>query len=1073
LISIKNSFANCSVCPLLNSSSCIMETNCENDLSKVDIIFVAENPGKNEVEKKIPLIGKAGKKFRTPFTKYNLHKLNYLITNIVLCQTINPDGTTGNPTQDVIDACKINCFNLINVCKPKLIVLMGTSPMQAFDIAKSGITTLRGQVYDWKDYKVFLTVHPSFVNRNPSFEQKFDSDFSEIAKIMGSKSKVTSNQTITTTGKTGIHYYEIPNKFYTDEYRLVDVQFMNRTNEVLYIFRDKNNKKFYHRENDNYVCYQIPKNIDARKIVSYDKLNQINVRYKHKITLDSDITYEGDTRITAKHAMDYYFKNKGEAERIDLNIMFCDIEVDTGKNKEFPRQSEAKYPICMISSIYHKKRVCHILDNKTEPITDKPGVELRIFNDEKSMILDFIKYFKECDSDFICGWNFINFDMEYIYNRLPQIKISQSKLSQFGEFYVNGAYFQCNLPGTVVLDQEYLYKMFTFTKKENYKLGFIAQEELGKTKVELPLPINEMYWKMFNKYIEYSIRDTDLLLELEDKLKHINLLNELRVICNTSFQAGASSFGQIDSIMVSFLKGRGLSSKNSNPHIKKEKYPGAFVYEPIPGIYNKVTDFDFTSLYPSIIMTYNIGVNNFVMKTKDPQLGYDLAYQPNNLPSEIEVIIDPLFEAKTMKVPKDDFLKKVKESNLICTINGCFFKQHDKEMSVYSEVLSSLLSSRKVYKGKMLEAKEQKNESDITLYNTRQLVYKVLANSLYGVIANTAFRFFDISCAAAVTLGGQEVLKPSIITADSYMEHLNFNTKYIEPPGITKQEMYAKIMPNRKTKYIITGDTDSIFCCFEKFNKTDVIQIKKWCDKIQSFLNDDIIPKVVERHNLNLDFNKLNLKNELIIDRGLFLAKKRYSIHVINQEGKDVDEIVNMGLETKRSDWPSKTKDFLNELLGLIMNSEKVSLTALLQFVNRKEIEFINLIKEGSKTIARPVSYGKKLSDYKSVPQGVRAMENWNELMYRTHFPGNKAYLFHLNGIDMDKAPQEVRENYNRMISEGKKIDIIAIPDEEARLPSFLIPNIKANLKIIFEDRYKLLLAPLLEVKKQTGILTF
>jgi len=258
--------------------------------------------------------------------------------------------------------------------------------------------------------------------------------------------------------------------------------------------------------------------------------------------------------------------------------------------------------------------------------------------------------------------------MEYIYNRLPKIKIPQSKISKFGEFYVNGAYFQCNLPGTVVLDQEYLYKMVTFTKKENYKLGTIAQEELGRTKVELPLPINEMYWKMLNKFIEYSIRDADLLIDLENKLKHITLLNELRVICNTSFQAGASQFGQIDSIMILFLKGRGLASKNSNPHIIKEKYPGAFVYEPVPGIYNNITDFDFTSLYPSIIITYNIGVNNFVMKTKDPHLGYDLAYQPSNLPSEIEVIVDPMFEAKLMKVPKDDFLKKVKESNLICTI---------------------------------------------------------------------------------------------------------------------------------------------------------------------------------------------------------------------------------------------------------------------------------------------------------------------------------------------------------------------------------------------------------------------
>ena len=105
---------------------------------------------------------------------------------------------------------------------------------------------------------------------------------------------------------------------------------------------------------------------------------------------------------------------------------------------------------------------------------------------------------------------------------------------------------------------------------------------------------------------------------------------------------------------------KGLASKNSDPHIKKEKYPGAFVFEPVPGVYNYITDFDFASLYPSIMITYNIGVNTFVMKLKEPTLGYEVTYARDNLPKMIEVYIDPMYENKLVKVPKDEFLREAR-----------------------------------------------------------------------------------------------------------------------------------------------------------------------------------------------------------------------------------------------------------------------------------------------------------------------------------------------------------------------------------------------------------------------------
>jgi len=1080
MISIKSSFADCSVCSLLEYPSCILETNSKTDLTKVDIVFVAENPGKEEVKKKpdpAPLVGKAGKMFRKYFIKYKLDKQKYLLTNTVLCQTLEPDGTTGNPTEDVIERCKVNCMEIIKVCKPKLIVLMGTSPMNAFGIAKAGITNIHGQIFDWEGFPVLLTVHPSFVNRNIKlWEPKFEEDIEKVAQMMESDSLKTINLKKVSDEKEigkGIFRYQIPEKFYSEDYRLIDVQFLNRTQEVIYIFRDKDNNKVYHKENDNYVCYQALDGTETRKIVPYNQVKQIMIHYKDRYQLDPDITYEGDLKITSKHAMDYYHFNKGDAPKVKSNIMFFDIEIDTGKERIFPKPTIAKFPINLITTIYNGVKNNYVVDNKTEPIIQQPGINYKIFKNEKLMMHNFIKDFKDTDPDFIAGWNAINFDLEYIYNRLPKLGIPQPSLTKFNEFYVEGSKYIAHMPGCVAIDQYFMYRTFTFTNMENYKLGFIAQHELGETKIQLPLPFNEMYWKMLNKTIEYNIRDTELLEKLENKLKHINLMNELRIICNTSFDS-VTSMGQIDSLMVSYLRNKGITSKNSDTHTPKEKYPGAYVYEPDPGIYENITDFDFASLYPNLIITYNIGVNTFVMKFKDPHLGYDLAYCPEKLPQKIEIIMDPLYEKKSCIMTYKELHKYIQDNALVYTINGCFFKQHKKEFSVFGEVVDMLMRSRKEYKDQMFKVED--GSSEYNFFYTRQLVYKVLANTLYGVVANKTFRFFDLSLAAAITLGGQEALKVSIIEGDAKMRSLATGKPYAKPNVMTKKEMFADPkkdpvvyrLPERSREFIVTGDTDSIFCKFENFPQEKTVKnIHTWCKELEEFLNDDKIIEVVKRHNVDLEFNRLRLKNELVISRGIFLAKKRYVIRVINNEGKDVDKINYMGVEIKRSDYPSKSKEFLSQLSELLLKSEKISFPKILKFIESNKRDFINLIEERDKTVARPASWGKELKDYKNIPQGVRAMLAWNKIMYDIHGPGVKGYMYWVKGIDIDKAPQDVLDRYHKFISDGEKLEVIAIPDEEERLPHYFIPDLQAALKFTFEDRYELFLKPLFDSKEK------
>jgi hypothetical protein len=187
-----------------------------------------------------------------------------------------------------------------------------------------------------------------------------------------------------------------------------------------------------------------------------------------------------------------------------------------------------------------------------------------------------------------------------------------------------------------------------------------------------------------------------------------------------------------------------------------------------------------------------------------------------------------------------------------------------------------------------------------------------------------------------------------------------------------------------------------------------------------------------------------------------------------------IDDVQVKGLETRRSDYPSYSKECIKELLDLILKSEKVSLKKMMEFVKGKESDFLERIKHGDKSVARPCSWTKKLSEYKVLSQGVKAMQNWNDLVYPIHAVGAKGYLFKLQGIDLDKAPKDVVDRYNKeFLGKGRKLEVIAIPDEEERLPEYFIPDVKEMLEFSWKDRCGLILDPLTQVKESDKVLTF
>jgi len=1082
---IQESFADCKSCSLYNEPGAILETNCPEDISNIDVIFIAENPGKVEVEKERPLVGRAGQLFRSFMKKHKLDSFRYILTNVVLCQTLLPNGRTGNPDDSTIERCKINCFNLIEYANPKLIVLLGGSPNKAFGLMENAkISQIAGRIFEWKKWKVFSTFHPSYIMRNVNeLSEIYDEHFRSILAFLSGQSIKTHKiskkiNTKIKTDDTNIPRYVIPPKFYSEDYRLVDVQYLWKENQVIYIFRDKENNKVIHKESDDYICFQL-KTGENRPIVPYSQLKPITIPYSERRNLSPETTYEGDIKIEVKHTQDYYFNNKGEPEIKNLNVMYFDIEIFSGESREFPHADEAKYPICMITYKYHDVMKTYVLDpdllHTKSYILEEPNTF--ICKSEKELIGRFIKDLHELNPDFIAGWNTNSFDFPYIVKRMQNLGMDESLLSPFGEVFLNTDKKIVYIAGYICIDQLDLYKMFEFTKRENYRLGTIAQIELGETKLDSGTNFNQMFMEDFNKSIRYNVRDTELLEKLEIKLKHIQLLNELRNITKNCFSSSMSALPQLDSLIVYFLKERGLSVRNSIPGNKSEKFEGAFVKEPIKGLHQYIVDFDFTSLYPSLIRTYNIGINTFMFKTTDPQIGYYLSYDRNNLPNKIEIIVDPFYSQESHVITKEKLIDLVENKKLIHTINGCFFLPHEQEISYYSQILEDLLKSRKIYKNKMFEAMTVGDKDKESLYDIKQKVYKVLANSIYGILGNNYFRFFNIDCAKSITYSGKEVTKTSILYADKKVE--SFYKENVSIDGLSKDEVYNDF--NRETPNVITADTDSLFVTYE--NLPDIKDLKfedalpkiqKYNDIIQKYLNEEVIIELITRHNVKKEHNFLELKNEFIAKRGLFLAKKRYAIYVLFQEGRNVDKIVSMGVETKRSDYPSKTKKDLEELLKLLLKENEFSILKIFDFINKTSKEFMDGISKGLKEVARPISFTKPVDQYKVIPQGVHAMLNWNTLVYESFQPGTKGYLFKIHGLKLDKAPEHVRNQYRKeFLQKNKSLEVLALPDEEEKLPDWVIPDIKAMLQFAWKDRYNLLLDPILKLKQNDHTLTF
>jgi len=599
--------------------------------------------------------------------------------------------------------------------------------------------------------------------------------------------------------------------------------------------------------------------------------------YRKKISNMDDLSKE---KLSGNPKLEFdfiyrYFEDDIDFDMSLINIAYLDIEVYANDGK-FPEPRDANYPINAISMRMNGVTNVFALkfNAKSTYENQREDIKVKLYEHEEILLSEFLEFWKRSEIDIISGWNVSNFDITYICRRIEKLFGSKSlrSLSPYGMVYSyekKNGYDDVDLifsiKGLSQMDYLALYKKFTFTNQESYKLDYIANIELGDRKTDVSDYDNlfELYEKDFQLFLDYNIQDTELIEKLDQKMKLMEIGLGLAYFSKVNFEDIFSPMRYWENIIQNYL----FEQKIVNPIAKKkntksEKFGGAFVFEPIPQRAEQVVSFDFTSLYPSVMMAFNIS--------------------PECIVDESEISIEEILDRKADL--KDDY-----ERDLVVAANGVRFTK--EKMGFIPALVARMLDLRKDYKIKMLENKKQietlkKSGGDpekiqecqrlVVAFNNKQMVTKVAANSFFGICGLQHFRFYDIRLAEAITFSAQ--------AANRFVER--YIKKYLNETFQFEEE---------KT-FTVYGDTDSQYFqldpIIEKLAKNKTKEEKlELAKKIGYSKLTEKIDQAIGEFNeyLNVYRPELSMKLEAV-GSGVFIAKKKYILSLVHFEGVDYTE---------------------------------------------------------------------------------------------------------------------------------------------------------------------------------------
>ena len=591
----------------------------------------------------------------------------------------------------------------------------------------------------------------------------------------------------------------------------------------------------------------------------------------------------------------------------DISVAICDIEV--GSENGFPDPYLANEPITAICVTFLKGSTTVFGCGDYVVQGDETYIKC---SDETELCKRFLAFWQEHYPDVLSGWNTKFFDIPYLVNRFRRIlgEEETKKLSPWnmiGERKAvvnNRELIAYDMVGVSSLDYIELYRWYAPGGKsqESYKLDNIANVELGDSKLSYDEfdNLHALYRENFQKFIEYNIKDVELIVRMEEKLKLIELGLTLAYDTKTNYEDIFAQTRMWDSMTYAYLLEKGIVVPPKVVQNKTSAFEGAYVKDPQVGQHKWVASFDLNSLYPHLMMQYNISPETLV--------------QTEDYTDDMRNII-----MKGVSVEKM-LDKGVDLSNLqgaTITPNGQFFRTDKK--GFFPQMLEDMYIDRSKFKKLMLKAKQDyENETDptkrkeiknlVARYDNLQLAKKVSLNSAYGALGSQYFRFYDLRMALGVTTAGQLSIRWIEAKINSWMN---------------------KILNTTGKDYVIASDTDSIYLrmgeLVDKFikdqsDKQKVIALMdKICeDKLQPFIDEsyDELANYVHAY-----AQKMVMKREGLSDKGIWTAKKRYILNVYNNEGVQYNQpqMKVMGLEMVKSSTPSAIRQKMKESIKIML----------------------------------------------------------------------------------------------------------------------------------------------------------
>ena len=598
-----------------------------------------------------------------------------------------------------------------------------------------------------------------------------------------------------------------------------------------------------------------------------------------------NFTIYGNTKYLYQYILSKYPKEV-DYDFSQLNIMSLDIE--TTSENGFPSVEEAREEIlCITVKDFTSKKI--ITWGCGEFRNSRDDVHYVYCQNERELLIKFLEYWVQKTPDVITGWNVKFFDMPFICRRIdrmlsikhmrsmsPWNSVRERKLFVKGQEKI---YY--DIIGVATLDYYDLYQKFTYTNQESYRLDHIAFVELGQKKLDHSEFENfqDFYRSNWQKFIEYNIHDVELVDMLEDKMKLIELAVTMAYDAKVNFEDVFYQVRMWDSIIYDALTQENIIIPPKTESTKDQQYAGAYVKEPKPGIYDWVVNFDLNSLYPHLIMQYNIS----------PETLLDDRVSGIN----VDKLLNREIDTSTL------------DGVTMCP-NGTLFTT--KKQGFLPKLMEKIYTERTIYKKKMLAAKQEYENTkdpqlvkDIAKYNNIQMARKIQLNSAYGAIGNEYFRYFRLENAEAITLSGQ------------------LSIRWIENK---MNEYLNKILKSDDKDYVIAVDTDSIYLDLGDLVKNVFKGGTPSDEKVVNFL-DKICKVELETYiescyqelatYVNAYQQKMVMKRENIANRGIWTAKKRYILNVWDSEGVRYKEpkMKIMGLETQRSSTPAYFRDKL------------------------------------------------------------------------------------------------------------------------------------------------------------------